>query len=115
MWPHVITFDCYGTLVQWPETLQACFRDLLPASTDIVAFHRTFTACHTRLRTGPYQPYSQLLRQSLREALATWGYPPVRGHWSTSSRCCAPSRPIPTCQAVSHIWRPTVVWPSLPI
>jgi len=56
MWPHVITFDCYGTLVQWPEVLRACFRRLLPEGSDIGAFHRTFTDVHTRLRDGPYRP-----------------------------------------------------------
>ncbi len=75
MWPQVITFDCYGTLVQWPETLQACFRDLLPEGADVAAFYRTFTECHTRLRNGPYQPYGQLLRQSLRETMTQWRVP----------------------------------------
>lgn len=100
MWPHVITFDCYGTLVQWPETLQDCFRDLLPDSADIVAFHRTFTACHTRLRTGPYQPYSQLLRQSLREALTRWGVradPPALEHFLTLVRAIPPYPDVPGC------------------
>ena len=54
MWPHAITFDCYGTLVQWPETLRACFRCLLPEGDDIGAFHRTFTDIHARLRDAPY-------------------------------------------------------------
>ena len=75
MWPHIITFDCYGTLVQWPETLQACFRRLLPEGSDIVAFHRTFTDIHSRLREAPYRPYTHLLRHALHEAMAAWGVP----------------------------------------
>ena len=77
MWPHIITFDCYGTLVQWPETLRACFRRLLPEGSDIDAFHRTFTAMHARLRDGPYRPYTQLLQQALREAMTQWGVLPT--------------------------------------
>jgi len=73
MWPHVITFDCYGTLVQWPETLRACFRRLLPEGSDIGAFHRTFMDVHARLRAGAYRPYTQLLQQALREAMTQWG------------------------------------------
>ena len=75
MWPHIITFDCYGTLVQWPETLQACFRRVLPEGSDSVAFHRTFTDIHARLRAAPYRPYTHLLRHALHEAMAAWGVP----------------------------------------
>jgi 2-haloacid dehalogenase len=75
MWPQIITFDCYGTLVQWPETLHECFRQLLPDDSDIVAFHRTFTDMHSRLRDGPYRPYTHILQQALHEALAQWGVP----------------------------------------
>lgn len=61
MWPHVITCDCYGTLVQWPETLCACFYRLLPEGSDIGALHHTFTDIHARLRAAAYRPYTQLL------------------------------------------------------
>ena len=73
MWPHVITFDCYGTLVQWPETLRACFRRVLPEGSDIEAFQRAFTAVHARLRDSPYRPYTQLLQQALHEAMTRGG------------------------------------------
>ena len=75
MWPQIITFDYYGTLVQWPETLRTCFRRLLPDGSDIVAFHRTFTDRHSQLRDGPYRPYTHLLRQALHEAMTQWGVP----------------------------------------
>jgi 2-haloacid dehalogenase len=77
MWPHVISFDCYGTLVQWPETLRAGFRRLLPEGSDIATFHRTFTDIHARLRDAPYRPYTQLLQQALREAMTQWGVCPT--------------------------------------
>ena len=77
MWPKVITFDCYGTLVQWPETLRACFQTLLPAGADTAAFHRDFNELHTTLRQGVYRPYSELLRQALAGTMNKWGCPDI--------------------------------------
>lgn len=74
-WPRAITFDCYGTLVQWPETLKACFRALLPAGADVDAFHRAFAAEHSARRAGPFRPYGAILREALAAALASGGFP----------------------------------------
>lgn len=76
MQPTVITFDCYGTLVQWDETLRAYFRSILPVGADAEDFRRAFIAAHTPLRNGPYQPYNKVLRQSLADALERYGLPP---------------------------------------
>ena len=72
-WPTVVTFDCYGTLVQWPETLRACFESFLPDGADAAAFHRDFGELHTQLRRGTYRSYTELLRQALAGTMNTWG------------------------------------------
>ena len=72
MWPSAITFDCYGTLVRWPETLRACFETLLPEGADAAAFQRDFNALQARLRGGPYCPYRELLRQGLVGTMRQW-------------------------------------------
>lgn len=65
MRPNVVTFDCYGTLVQRDETLRTYFRSLLPAGANAEEFRLVFITAHTSLRNGPYQPYNRVLRQSL--------------------------------------------------
>jgi 2-haloalkanoic acid dehalogenase type II len=69
VWPGVITFDCYGTLVQWPETLHRVFRELVPSDTEEGAFYRDFARCHVRLKSEPYRPYAEILRLALAETM----------------------------------------------
>jgi 2-haloalkanoic acid dehalogenase type II len=75
MWPSVITFDCYGTLVRWPETLRACFEALLPKDADAAAFHRDFNERQAQLRGEPYRPYTEMLGKGLLDTLGTWHLP----------------------------------------
>ncbi|MDI1287130.1 MAG: haloacid dehalogenase type II [Reyranella sp.] len=72
--PNTITFDFYGTLVQWHEGVEAAFREILvrhgkPAADPAPLIH-AFHAEGRRLRdTPPWKPYRQVLRGSLRFAL----------------------------------------------
>src|SRR5262249_56219110 len=75
VWPSVITFDCYGALVRWPETLRACFATFLPDGADVAAFHRDFNERQAELRREPYRPYTVMLRRGLLDTLAAWGLP----------------------------------------
>ena len=74
----VITFDFYGTLVQWHETLQAAFIEILrrhgrPDSEASILAHG-FQEEGRRLRdTPPWKPYRQVLRDSVIFAMAQAG------------------------------------------
>jgi 2-haloalkanoic acid dehalogenase type II len=74
----VITFDFYGTLVQWHETLEIAFREMLvrrglPAS-GTAALFSDFAAEGRRLRdTPPSTPYRQVLSDSVAFALERAG------------------------------------------
>jgi 2-haloacid dehalogenase len=70
--PKVITFDCYGTLVRWPETLRAVFDSLLPSGADGAKFHKDFGEFHMQIKKGPYRPYSQVLRLTLEKTMQKW-------------------------------------------
>jgi 2-haloalkanoic acid dehalogenase type II len=72
VWPKVVTFDCYGTLVQWPETLRGFFDSLLPSGADGAKFHKDFSESHVRLKGEPYRPYSQVLRLALAATMQKW-------------------------------------------
>jgi 2-haloalkanoic acid dehalogenase type II len=74
----VITFDFYGTLVQWHETLEIGFREMLvrralPVS-GAAALLSDFAAEGRRLRdTPPWKPYREVLRDSVAFALERAG------------------------------------------
>ncbi|CAN5459244.1 haloacid dehalogenase type II [soil metagenome] len=75
---QVITFDFYGTLVQWHEALEIAFREMLvrrglPAS-GTAALASDFAAEGRRLRdTPPWKPYREVLRDSVVFALQRAG------------------------------------------
>ena len=75
---QVITFDFYGTLVQWHEALEIAFREMLvrrglPAS-GTAALVSDFAAEGRRLRdTPPWKPYREVLRDSVVFALKRAG------------------------------------------
>jgi 2-haloacid dehalogenase len=72
MWPKVVTFDCYGTLVRWPETLRTVFDSITPSGADVARFHKDFGEFHVQLKKEPYQPYAQVLRLALSATMKKW-------------------------------------------
>jgi len=71
-WPKIITFDCYGTLVQWPEALRAVFGSIVRSDTDVARFHEHFSEFHDQLIRESYQTYSQVLRRTLAATMDKW-------------------------------------------
>lgn len=57
-----LTFDCYGTLVDWERGILAAVRPLLPGATgaDILA---RYAALEAEQERGAYKPYREVLRQ----------------------------------------------------
>ena len=58
--PQWLTFDCYGTLIQWDEGLQAAVSRILAASTNAqdaptpAQFLHAVSYTHLTLPTTPY-------------------------------------------------------------
>jgi 2-haloacid dehalogenase len=70
----VITFDFYGTLVQWHEGIEAAFREILARhgkpEADPMAMIHEFHSEGRRLRdTPPWKPYRKVLHDSLMAAM----------------------------------------------
>lgn len=67
---RLITFDCYGTLIDWENGMLAALRPLLSrdgrkvADTQILGLYGEIEA---ELESGPYLPYRQVLAQAARE------------------------------------------------
>ncbi len=71
---RTITFDFYGTLVQWHEGVEAAFRAIVtrhgqPAMDPAPLIHAFHTEGRRLRDTPPWRPYRDVLRDSLRFAL----------------------------------------------
>jgi 2-haloacid dehalogenase len=98
--PKIITFDCYGTLVQWHRAMREAARSVLSAhGTDVSAAQAASLADEIRSaatvhqQRQPYRTYGTVLRTSLEEALAAAGYAASeedhRTLWATLSQIAA--------------------------
>lgn len=73
-----MTFDCYGTLVDWRTGLLAALDRVLPTSNSLgpgskERFFRTFLVEEQRLESGPYLPYRDVMASALCAAAAIEG------------------------------------------
>ena len=96
--PKIITFDCYGTLVQWRRAVRNAARSILSAHLGTCVPEAQAAALADGIRVGavdhqqrpPYRSYAAVLRASLKEALAAIGYEVTeddhRTLWATLSR-----------------------------
>ncbi|MBI3976586.1 MAG: haloacid dehalogenase type II [Chloroflexi bacterium] len=76
--PEVLTFDCYGTLIDWDAGVRAYVEPLLArkgADVDPAAFHERWEAIQFDHIQGPYRPYKTILAESLTATLAAYGLP----------------------------------------
>ena len=63
MRPDLITFDCYGTLIDWRQGIAEAFRHVLPEA-EAVERTRLFDAyerAEAEVEGGPYRPYREVL------------------------------------------------------
>ena len=80
--PTVITFDCYGTLVQWHDAVRSAARAILAGRIAQAEVEDQSTALADRLRSAaverqqrpPYCDYKSVLRSALAVALAEAGH-----------------------------------------
>src|SRR5882757_1759706 len=67
---RLITFDCYGTLVDWENGMLAALRPLLSRDgRDVLDLQilELYGEIEAELEAGPYLPYRQILTQAARE------------------------------------------------
>jgi len=76
---EVLTFDCYGTLIDWETGLLDALRPILAAhaaDADPEALLVRFGALETELEAGPYLPYRAILGRVLLGMGAELGFKP---------------------------------------
>ena len=67
---RLITFDCYGTLIDWENGMLAALRPLLSRdgrSVSDLHILELYGEIEAELEAGPYLPYRQVLAQAARE------------------------------------------------
>ena len=72
---RLITFDCYGTLVDWEKGMLAALRPLLSRDGHHVAdlqILELYGEIEAELESGPYLPYRQVLAQLRGRWAAAW-------------------------------------------
>lgn len=73
---EVLSFDCYGTLIDWETGILASLRPLLGGAGAVVpddALLEAYARHEARLEAGPWQPYRQVLTDSLVATLGERG------------------------------------------
>ena len=91
--PNIITFDCYGTLVQWHAALRSAVEAVLsrhgmrasgsPGDDVAAATVNTLREAAMALQLGPYRSYRTILRAALATALTEAGHQPTEADGDT--------------------------------
>jgi 2-haloacid dehalogenase len=77
---EALTFDCYGTLIDWEAGLTAAFRPILEAhraSTDDEDLLVRFSRHEATAEAGPYRTYREVLADSLRGVAEELAFTPT--------------------------------------
>ena len=73
--PQWVSFDCYGTLIDWESGVRRAFRELARVrEEEEEELFRTWEKIQWEKIQEPYAPYSEILRSSFREAVEAFGY-----------------------------------------
>ncbi|HZS33746.1 MAG TPA: HAD-IA family hydrolase [Methylomirabilota bacterium] len=78
----VLTFDCYGTLIDWESGIAGAFQAAGPARgvpLERAAILDAYLRAERRVEAGPYRRYREVLTESARAAAAALGWPLASG------------------------------------
>ncbi len=74
----VITFDCYGTLIDWDGGIRSAFAAAAQRAGVNIDLDAALTAYHAiepQVEAAEYRPYRQVLAETAQRAAATLGWP----------------------------------------
>jgi 2-haloacid dehalogenase len=72
---EALTFDVYGTLIDWETGIAGWLRPFAEASDD--ALLESFARHEATLEAGPYRPYREVLAEALRGVGRDFGFEPT--------------------------------------
>ncbi len=72
-----LTFDCYGTLIDWETGLRRAFREILGLTDNarLQAVFDAYLAAEARIEAGSYQPYRRIVALAVGEVAAGLNVP----------------------------------------
>ena len=76
-----LSFDCYGTLIDWETGITTVLRPILEAhgvSTGHAPLLELYGKAEAEVEAGPYQPYRQVLQEVLSQLGGALGFEPSR-------------------------------------
>ncbi|HLI70695.1 MAG TPA: haloacid dehalogenase type II [Ktedonobacteraceae bacterium] len=77
--PKAITFDCYGTLIDWENEIQRVFGEILASKhrndIDVRRLQQRWEEIQHTAIQGPYRSYRQILRETMKQAFAEFSLP----------------------------------------
>ncbi len=97
----LLTFDCYGTLIDWESGILAALRNAYPDATGIgdEALLAEFHAAQNRLKTSTYRTYRTLLTETAEEVALTRGWPSDRERAASIPASIPEWQPFPDTNA----------------
>ena len=90
-----ITFDCYGTLIDWERGITDALLPLLPAGTDRRALADRYIEVEAEVEKGEHIPYREVLDRAGRRLLEEKGRPLAEGAPSPLPRSLPSWPPFP--------------------
>lgn len=76
MKPDLVTFDCYGTLIDWRRGIRQAFLEHLPMSSTVEAddLFTAFTEVQNEIEAKAYRPYHQVLHEAVTGVAQRFGW-----------------------------------------
>lgn len=73
---ELVTFDCYGTLIDWREGILRAFRERVPGAVDVdpEAFFEAFVLTEAEVEAGPWRPYREVLTRTAERLAERFGW-----------------------------------------
>jgi 2-haloacid dehalogenase len=91
---RIITFDCYGTLIDWETGILAAMRGVLPGVSDRELL-TVYSELEPEIQAGEYKRYRQVLRELLAGAARRFGANVPTGKEDALAESIAEWKPFP--------------------
>lgn len=75
---EIVTFDCYGTLIDWESGIAEAFREAAPAGAVLPSREeliKVYGELEAEVEAGSYRKYREVLREVARRAARRFGWP----------------------------------------
>ncbi len=73
---RVMTFDCYGTLIDWEQGMRGALKCLIRSrglAVTVDAIHQRYGEVERQVQAGPYRSYREVLRMGVKGAFQALG------------------------------------------